>query len=198
VLHYTPAFFAFPAPSAQSGLTADLASALGVYHQANGPKFAVQSSKLGLHVIPTLTHDQNGVLIPSKNLLDVFITVPTAARTPYAHFEALCAALALATGVKVMPWIPFTEGWQFEFGADPTTFSWGANSETGREAIIDLLDRSATSMTWRLFCRAGPDTLHNHECTFFVDAVPVSITGGTFVPSQQASEDSVTKRFLGA
>lgn len=40
------------------------------------------------------------------------------------------------------------------FAATPAPFSWGISDVSGRDAAIALLGRSATSLTWRLFCYA--------------------------------------------
>jgi hypothetical protein len=173
--------FAMPAASPGGELATDLANVLSAFHLSSGTRFSVQSSKFGLHVIPALVHDENGAFVPAKNLLDAFITVPQDGRTAYQHFTALCAAIAIATGVKVKPGINFPEGWEAEFGGH-ASFIWGASSETGREAIVDLLDRSATSMSWHLLCYSGADTLHDHTCSFNIREVPISITDANGKP----------------
>jgi hypothetical protein len=169
-----------PAAVPGAELPAELANVLSVFHQVSATKFGVQSSKLGLHVVPILVHDQNGALVPAKNLLDAYVTVPQEERKVRAHFEALCAAISRATGIKVQAAEdPFGKGtWENVFGPKDG-FTWAVNSMTGREAVIDLLDKSATSLSWILSCHTGSDSLRDQTCTFDVRQVPISVTDST-------------------
>jgi hypothetical protein len=138
---------------------------LDEYDKLNeAPRFRVFESKLGLHIVPDIVHDASGVAVPAKNLLDAPVTIPRATRTASAHFEAIGAAAAPA-GVKlVCAAIGFGENW-FEnlFAAPGGVLEWGASGMSARDALIDLLGRSATTFSWRLACE--PDaTPGNHYC----------------------------------
>jgi hypothetical protein len=162
---------------------ADLATEVGkmldAYHQTGGPRFEVRTSKLGLHIVPVLSHDEAGNLVAAKNVLDAYVTVVTEQRTAYRHLQALIDAIGIATGVTITGGAAFPDGWGYEFDPDRGKFSWGANSATGREALIDLLDRSATSFSWRLLCRTGQDASHDHTCLLDVPPIVVNVTDTT-------------------
>ena len=44
-------------------------------------------------------------------------------------------------------------GFDEAFRAEPAAFNWGVQSAVARDALIDLLDQSATSFSWRLMCQ---------------------------------------------
>ena len=194
--------FSFPAearPDKTPVLDAALVGrVLDVYHQQNdGPRFQVVSTKYGLHIVPTKVHDSSGTLVPVTSQLDAIITVPVAKRTPDYHLVALCDAVTRATGLSLGP--ATTSGiimrpwfdWAFgpREGASPRvsntlgeedveaySFEWGVNGIAARDALIGLLDRSATTMTWRLFCQSSA-RLQDRLCVLNIGAVVVSVTG---------------------
>jgi hypothetical protein len=102
-----------------------------------------------------------GKLVPATTPLGARIDVPVEKRTASEHLKALCDAVSSATGATVRP-----NGGRFDHafaangyllprmstGAERPymLFEWGANGTTAREALIDLLGRSATRMTWRI------------------------------------------------
>ncbi len=172
----TPTFVMPALASPPADLATEVGKMLAAYHQTGGPRFEVRTSKLGLHIVPALSRDENGQMVAAKNVLDAYVSVPAEQRRAYQHFYALCDAIGLATGITITHGPAFPQGWDYEFNPDKTAFSWGASGLTGREALIDLLDRSATSFTWRLFCWTGQDAVHDHACLLDAHEVEVSIT----------------------
>jgi hypothetical protein len=122
--------------------------------ETDGPQFRVVRSAVGWHIVPTKAYDADGKLSPAKNLLDGNINVVIAKRTAREHFVAICDSLARSSGIKV----EFDQGlleFDWIYGAAPPEFEWGASQMPAREALTQLLDRSATSLTWRLMFQAS-------------------------------------------
>jgi hypothetical protein len=133
----------------------------------NAPHYRVFASKLGLNIVPFESHDTSGNLKAGGSILDARITVPRQSRTATEHLELLCAEVTKATG---MPLKENGNDFDRNFAANgyvlPSertgrekaymVFEWGATGVSARDALIDLLDRSCTTMTWRLMC--GADT----------------------------------------
>lgn len=143
---------------------------LDAYHkQTDGPRFRMTTSQLGLHIVPSELRDSKGKWIHAKPILDNIVTVPAASRTPEGHFRALCDALSRSSGitVKAAPqWMnqyfapnglvpprsrPLTEKEKQEI-----SIVWGAQEMTAREALLDLVRPSATTLTWGLLCTREP------------------------------------------
>ena len=165
---------------ADTGLEPNLAvmleKTLQAYHQqqTSGPRFQVLTSKWGYHIVPAQVHDENGALVPAMNLLDAHITVPEVERNPEAHLRALAAAVTGATGVLLDPaW--YGNGFDRLFHSSPARFTWGASDMVARDALIDLLQRSATTFLWRLQCQpsARPE---DRFCALNMSMLEVSVT----------------------
>jgi hypothetical protein len=166
----------------------DLASALNqvldAYHkQTSGTRFQFLSSKAGYHIVPRQVHDAKGALVASASLLDANVTIAQIERTPQGHLAAFAAAVVAATGTRLdLSAIPFKpHGFDDAFRARPERFSWGAQSMVARDALIDLLNRSATSFSWRLKCQASaqPDA---RFCVLNLGPVAVAITDSNGKP----------------
>jgi hypothetical protein len=112
---------------------------------------------VGYHIVPLLVHDEHGTFVPASSLLDSQIYVVSKPRTAQEHLLALAAAITAATGTKLeVTAIPAkSNGFNDAFGARPEPFAWGAASMVARDVLINLLDRSATSFSWRLYCQAA-------------------------------------------
>lgn len=123
--------------------------------QISGVKFQMLQSKWGYHIVPAQIHDESGALIPARNLLDAQITVPNQERPPSQHFRALISAVSLSTGIRVLAGVQDFRGFDRLFRVTPSSFSWGVNGMTARDALIDLLERSATTFSWQLNCQAS-------------------------------------------
>jgi hypothetical protein len=150
----------FIAPLVDKADLPGLAGVINAYNKQHGiPSFRVISSQYGLHIVPDLVKNKRGEIAASTPVLDSVISVPFAKRTPWKTFEAFCKAVSYATGIKVDPFCPslrpsfdqlFTAGEESEF-------SWGIQTINARMALIDLLSRSATTLSWRLNYAPGAD-----------------------------------------
>jgi hypothetical protein len=143
---------------------------LGAYHEQNsdGTTYRVVDTPLGPDVVPLSFHDSSGAVVAATPVLDTVISVPFEARMPSEHLEAFCAAVRRASGIRVDPgadWMdeffaankivpPRSAAQLLSRGAKaPFSFLWGAEAMPAREALLKLLDQSATTLRWRLLCR---------------------------------------------
>lgn len=125
------------------------------YHRQNpGLRFRVVQSKYGLHIVPETAYDASGRLGTARAVMETIITVEEGTRTASGHFEAICEAVSRAQVVRVTPSVVgIGEDWYENlFAAPGGTLTWGATAVTARDALADLLSRSATSFSWRLLC----------------------------------------------
>ena len=148
--------FSMPAIDAKAALLPVIENTLTAFHQQSSViRFRVLSSKLGYHIVPVQMHDETGRSVSTGGILQQVITVPIEARTAKEHLLALGAALTRAQSVRVeisaVPGNP--RGFDEAFRAEPAVFNWGVQSTVARDALIDLLDQSATSFSWRLMCQ---------------------------------------------
>jgi hypothetical protein len=150
-------------PDDRQSLTETLVSKmLDTYHSENktAPHFRLLKSRLGFHIIPDQVTDVSGRRVVSMNPLDVQVRVSVQKRLPSEHLEALCAEISKAIGTKVQPngqWLdqyfapngmlvpPRVSGGD----ADRYGFEWGITMASAREALMGLIDLSATTLTWR-------------------------------------------------
>jgi hypothetical protein len=111
------------------------------------PHFKLLTSKLGYHVVPV-----------TGGVLDARVSVPVASRTPEDHMRALEIAVSRASGTMVdmnaMSASP--GGFNRAFRANPERFPWGASHMVARDALVNLLLRSATTFTRHMKCQASP------------------------------------------
>jgi hypothetical protein len=176
-----PAVHAFVIP-AESGPGTDLATALentiAAYHQqTSGTRFQVLSSKLGYHIVPVQVHDENGRSVRATSALDQIVTVPSETRTALQHLHALGAAIS-STGptrvtISAVPANP--RGFDKAFRAQPEVFQWGVYSAVARDALIDLLNQSATTFSWWLMCQ-GSTQASDRLCALNLRALEVAVT----------------------
>jgi hypothetical protein len=121
------------------------------------------ASKLGLHLVPDLVRGADGTLASTRNPLDILVNLPVAQRTPTAHLRALCAELSAASGVNITFVGPaaypleqiYMPGGHFgrRGSREDLTVPWGADGVPAREALVNLLVPSATTLRWHLICR---------------------------------------------
>jgi hypothetical protein len=176
-----PAVHAFVIP-AESGPGTDLAIALektiAAYHQqTSGTRFQVLSSKLGYHIVPVQVHDENGRSVRATSALHQIVTVPSETRSALQHLLALGAAIS-STGptrvtISAVPANP--RGFDKAFRAQPEVFQWGVYSAVARDALIDLLNQSATTFSWWLMCQ-GSIQASDRLCALNLRAIEVAIT----------------------
>lgn len=169
----------FNAPAISAEL---VRQALDVYHRQNPnrARYQVLESPMGFHIVPVAAHDDSGAVRSVKGLLDTPVEVLSDQRTATEHVQALLEAVSRSTG------IPFRQVYNFDgrYAANgyllrsgfPTpqdrpyrVFQWGASEVTAREALIDLLGGSATTMTWYLFCVHDATRGNQQICNLGVD-----------------------------
>jgi len=123
----------------------------------SGIRFQLLSSKPGFHIVPVEAHDSTGKSVLMPSLLDQVITVPSEVRTASQHLRALVAAINKVQPIR-LEYGPFgfrPDDVDKAFRAQPPVFQWGVHSTVARDALIDLLNQSATSMPWHLMCQAS-------------------------------------------
>jgi len=157
VFHLPPELTTERPPALSAAL---LERVLAEYHRQNPlAHFRVIQSRLGLHFVPDTSHNRSGQVAPALSAMDTTITVPEGNRTASAHFEAICEAISQRQGFRVLGMaVGIGEDWYENlFDAPGGKLTRGATAVTAREALVDLLDHSATSFSWRLLCE--PSTL---------------------------------------
>jgi hypothetical protein len=157
-----------------------LRKVLDAYHsQTDGPRFRVLTSNYGLHIVPVKARDASGTWVDVRSPLDSFIDLPVTSRTPMEHFIAFCRAVTEACGVVVKPmahWLDqifFPPGTAFfpkdrdmtEEEKRAISITWGGRMRA-RDALINLVQLSDTTLTWKLRCSAEPDQFYdgNYGC----------------------------------
>jgi hypothetical protein len=152
-LSAAPLGFTMPADTGiEPNLAKVLDETLQAYHrQTTGTRFKIVVSDYGFHIVPTQVHDESGKLVSTGSLLDTRISVPIEARTPARHYMALLAAITSVSGTKV--------DFNGVRGGDPEpAFVWGGTGVVARDALIDLLRRSSTTVRWGLWCQPSAKT----------------------------------------
>ena len=166
---------------------------------SGGPQFGVSSSSWGLHIIPLQARDESGRLIPATKLLDARISIPEESRMASEHLKALADSITAVTGVKVVAGSFYFDAYfaangilppkgaaQLLSSAEkvPYPFSWGAAAVPARDALIDLLEHSATTLSWKLLCDAGPIDGMRH-CVLNLGPISISSTGPDGKPTRR-------------
>jgi hypothetical protein len=143
-------------------------------HQTNGAQFKVLTSRWGLHIIPVRIRDGSGRWVQAVSPLEARIDVPMASRTPLDHFNAICAAVTRVSGIQIHASASYLNEEYAPNGKvlprggvrpdgflmtdkmiEQISFVWGTTGTNAREAVINLLERSATTLSWQLQCHAG-------------------------------------------
>lgn len=167
---------------------------LDAYHAQNdGVGFQLLTSRYGLHIVPALVNGADGRLVPGGSLLDTVITIPRESRVPEDHVQALSDAVnaSAATKMQAVPNLQFMQdfapggtvcpsgGMSFaDYPGAPQppgacSFEWGAVAVPARQALIDLLEHSSTTMTWKLLCQSSAQP---QDRTCFLDVEPLVVT----------------------
>jgi hypothetical protein len=112
--------------------------------------------------------------------LDASVDVPPQERSVTEHFKALCAALGSFFGMDIRyfdgnAYINGTSLFEQHFAAQPARFTWGTSGQTARDAVIGLLERSATTYSWQLRCEDAA-TPKDRLCVLNIAQVEVTIT----------------------
>jgi len=143
----------------------------------SGIRFQLLSSKPGFHIVPVEAHDSTGKSVLMPSLLDQVITVPSEVRTASQHLRALVAAINKVQPIR-LEYGPFgfrPDDVDKAFRAQPPVFQWGVHSTVTRDALIDLLNQSATSMPWHLMCQASAQA-SDRNCTLNISVIQVLTT----------------------
>jgi hypothetical protein len=131
-------------------------------------------------------HDENGRSVPATSALDQIITVPNEVRTAEQHLLALGAAIN-STGpthldISAVP--GSARGFDIAFRAQPEVFQWGVHSVVARDALIDLLNQSASTFTWVLYCQASAQA-RDRLCALTVRLIEVAVTDSEGKPAKR-------------
>jgi hypothetical protein len=162
-------------------------TAVSAYHDSaiGYPRYRVLESSLGFHIVPTDARDETGTLRPTNSVLDANVVVLPERRTAFEHLTALLQAVTSSSGT-VTRTSTVEVGFNREFAANGylvtgvakdterpyELFEWGASEINGRNALIDLLGRSSTTMSWFLLCRPDYNTGNAQQiCYLSVDAL---------------------------
>jgi len=198
---WTPDWVLFTLPDAASpapDLSARLAQVLAAYHQqTGGPRFQVLTSKLGLHIVPLQVRDRDGHLAPAQNPLDKLVFVPQQERTAHEHINALQSALVAANDgleIGIGPLVTDLRGDSLNFMFAPTRadnrpFVWGTAipNMTARNALIDLLDHSATTFYWDMRC-LGTLSVRYNTCTMHIAPLEITTVGPDGKPANPGGQ----------
>lgn len=164
----------------ETGTDPDLASILQKIVMASnaqpiGPRFRLLTSKWGYHIVPVQSHDANGSLVATQSLLDFPVFVAKETRTPIRHMQALLAAIKSTSGIFIdLPIFGSPRGFDYAFLGHYGSFEWGASSVSGRDALIDLLEKSVTTAVWSLKCQSS-SLPEDRFCSLNIRKITVSV-----------------------
>jgi hypothetical protein len=131
-------------------------------------------------------HDENGRYVPATSALDQIITVSSEARTAMKHLLAIGAALnstgPIHVDISAVPGKP--SGFDEAFRAQPDVFQWGVHSAVARDALVDLLNQSATTFSWHLMCQASAQA-SDRLCALSLRAIEVAVTDSQGNPAKR-------------
>lgn len=147
---------------------------------ADGPRFDVRTSAFGIHIVPAASADASGRMGSVTPLLDQVITVPAAPRMPIEHLRALAEALKGSSGMEIVA-DTGAIGLGFDrlfAGEERREFVWGAQLQPARDALIDLLGRSATTFSWRFNCQPAASA-EDRFCVLGLVPIVVQRTNAT-------------------
>jgi hypothetical protein len=174
----TPQGFLMPETGPGTDFASVLESTILAYHQqTSGTRFQLLSSKLGYHIVPVQVHDEIGRPVPTTSVLDQIITVPSEPRSARQHLLALGSALnstgPIHVDISAVPGNP--HGFDNAFRAQPQVFQWGVHSVVARDALVDLLNQSASTFSWQLMCQASAQA-SDRMCALNVNLIEVAVT----------------------
>ena len=135
--------------------------------QFGGPKYKIISSELGLHLITDEVRDKNGQWVKEKPYLDAVISIPSEIRTGLGHIEKIVDAVNVPKDIKLSKlYIASVSDFNLFWKEEELSFEWGADKIVAREALINLLKKANTTLTWHMDCTDHPDI--NRKCTISV------------------------------
>jgi len=144
--------------------------------QFGGPKYKITSSKWGLHLIVDEVRDKNGQFVKVKPVLDEIITIPSGKRTGLEHIRKIVDSVKASRNIEfeLVNSDPTTNVWWQHEGIqntpniarilrgssgskedrllyeDKLSFEWGVNKIAARDALIDLLEKANTTLSWMI------------------------------------------------
>jgi hypothetical protein len=133
------------------------------YNRTNSSLFDVIASSWGYHIVPKSVRDANGKYEQPIRLMDTIIFVPIEKRSPLAHLKAICDAVNISSGSDMKlkyftPWLNqyFVSGFPRSGYSDEDiqriSFPWGVSICNARDALINLLQYSSTTLRWNVLC----------------------------------------------
>jgi hypothetical protein len=131
-----------------------------------------------MHIVPDESAGADGRRVRMKPILDGPVTVPAAARSLMDHVQAITGELSKAVGVEVRANTPIL-GFGLEKlfrGGSTALLTWGSSGLTARDALIDLLEHSETTLSWRLLCQPGANA-QDRFCVLSI--TPIHLTVAT-------------------
>ena len=140
--------------------------------QYGGPKYKVISSRWGFHVIIDQVRDKNGQFVKVEPYLDTMISVPVGKRIPEEHYAKILDAVNASKDIKLESFTLYNKNLEWleeeEYvkylnlpkntylvwnEIEELKFEWGiTNKVTAREALINLLEQSYTTFSWKVYC----------------------------------------------
>ena len=99
-----------------------------------------------------------------------------APRTVIDHPQAIADQLSKSSGIEVRGNTSILGmGLERVFrGIEPDRLEWGTSEQSAREALIDLLDHSASSLSWRFVCQASTDP-QDRFCVLSITPIQLTI-----------------------
>jgi hypothetical protein len=172
---------------------------LNAYQQENpeGPRFRIETSEHAFHIVPDAIRDQSGQETWLRPLLDIVISVPEEKRMAAQHVDAICQALAAASGIRMGRSASNNAGaflaatyakrrgkMDTEADIKELSFVWGASGMTAREALLALFAKSDTTLTWKLRCGAQV-TEGKGLCALEWEPLEIAVTGSDGKPERK-------------
>ena len=149
---------------------------LKAFHQQTpGTRFKILSSAWGYHIVPVQVHDLNGQLAAASSPLDTPVYVPVAERAPSQHLAALITAIGQGRGPLTELSLANVQSFDRLFRSSPDRFQWGVTGVVVRDAMIDLLQRSATSFYWNANCFSSFKA-EDRGCVVNMEVLQVTVT----------------------
>ncbi len=134
-------------PVDREAVIQQLLEANSVY--GNAGSFRLERKGQVLHVIPTAAKSSTGKLAAQESVLDTVISLPAEERSAMQTLDAICAAVSQATKTQVVVgMVPLNRFFQHRDQE-------GATSETARDVLLKLLERTGTNLSWQLFYEPG-------------------------------------------
>ena len=92
------------------------------------------------------------------------------------HVAALRTMIQSASGMRIVSGDAGKPGgFDRLFLSEPPKFTWGVNGVTARDALIDLLEHSATTFRWGLWCQPSAQA-QDRLCSLTLGMLEVKAT----------------------